>query len=114
MTADARLIHPVMARIGKAVHARHLSHADLVPLMGGGWGAGAIGGWLRGTRHPTLGAVGQLAAVVGLEIGTYPAGTDVAGLLARVVELEAENAALRGYVARHAIAVDEPLLRSVA
>jgi transcriptional regulator with XRE-family HTH domain len=108
MTADIRPTHPILARIGERIRVRRLSYNDVAVLMGGGWKDGAVGAWLRGTRNPTLGATGQLAAVVDLEIGIYPAGTDINGLVDRVAELEAEVARLSRYVARHAIEVDEP------
>lgn len=103
-----RSLHPVIARIGDEIRERRIPIASLGGMLGDAWGTGAISAWLRGTRHPTIGAVDLLADVVGMELGAYPKGTDVDGLLARVAELEAENARLLRYVARHAVEVDEP------
>jgi hypothetical protein len=112
--SDIRALHPLIAQIGKEVHARRIPYAELSALLGGVWGDGAIGGWLRGTRHPTIGAVDRLAGVVGLELGAYPKGTNVSALIAEVDALRAENVRLLRYVARHAIKVDESTLRSAA
>jgi len=109
-----RSLHPVLARINEILAERRISVRSLGPTMGGTWTDAAVASWLRGDRHPTLGGVATLANVLDLEIGIFPKGVDVDGLHARVAELEAENAALRGYVARHAISVDEPALKAVA